>query len=119
VVDGGDLPVPRPVDHHEAAATDAAGERLGDPEHGRRGHRGVDRVAAPAQHADRGLGGEGVDGGGGAAVAGRGVRPGRRAGHRRRRGHRHSAGRDDRQGGQDRSGTHAPLHRISSMGSVS
>ena len=64
------------VGDHEAAAADAAGERLGDAEHGRRRDRRVGRVAAAAQRVDRGLRREPVDGRGGAAVAGRGRRAG-------------------------------------------
>ena len=71
-VDGVDPAVLGVVDDHEAAAADAARERLGDAEHAGRRDRGVDRVAAGAEDVDRRLRGERVDRGGGAAGADRG-----------------------------------------------
>ena len=60
------------VDDHEAAAADAARERLDHAEHAGRRDRGVDGVAAGAEGVDRRLGGERVDRRGGAAAADRG-----------------------------------------------
>jgi hypothetical protein len=58
---------PGVVDHHEAAAADAARERLHHAEDAGGRHRRVDGVAAGSQDFDRRLGGERVDGGGRAA----------------------------------------------------
>jgi hypothetical protein len=70
VVDGDHALVLGGVDEHEAAAADAAAERVGDAERGRRGHRGVDRVAAGVEDLHRGQAGLVRDGGDRAAVAG-------------------------------------------------
>ena len=53
-VDRGDLALGG-ADHHESAAADAAGERLGHSKHAGRRHGGVDRVPALAQRPDGGL----------------------------------------------------------------
>ena len=55
-------------DHHEAAAPDAARERLGHAEHGGGRDGRVHGVAAAPEHTDGGLGAERVDGRGGPAA---------------------------------------------------
>ena len=59
-VDRRDLPV-LGADDHEPAAADARRERLGHAQHAGRRDRRIDRVAALAQHVDRGLRGQQVD----------------------------------------------------------
>ena len=59
---------------HEAAAADVAGARVDDRERERRGDRGVDRVAAVAQHLEPDFGGERRVGHHHAVRAGRGGR---------------------------------------------
>ena len=51
-----------PVDHDEAVAADAGHERLDHVQGGGGGQGGVDGVASLLQHADAGLGGQGVAG---------------------------------------------------------
>jgi hypothetical protein len=78
---------PRVVVDEEAAAADAGGERLGDPE--RRGGRdsGIDGVAATAKDVDAGVGRVAVDSRDGASVALRDGRLGAGGGgHARRAG---------------------------------
>ena len=77
MVDRGELPVPGAVDHHEAAAADATGERLGDAEDRGGRHGSVHGVAAAAQHPDRRLRGERVDRGRSATESDRGRSLGR------------------------------------------
>ena len=74
-VDRRHLAVARAVDDHEAAAADAARERLGDAEDAGRGDRSVDGVAAAPQRVDGGLRRERVDGRGRASRSDRGRRP--------------------------------------------
>ena len=64
------------MDHHEAAAADIAGARIGHGEREGRGHRRVDRVAASLRECRRRCGGDrllgdhhAVCGGGGMRVA--------------------------------------------------
>ena len=61
--------VTRAVDDHETTAAHTAGERFHDSKDGRRGHRGVYGVAAPAQNVDGSFGGHWVDAGRGATAA--------------------------------------------------
>ena len=77
-------PCPRGADDHEAAAADAARERLGHAEDARGGDRRVDGVAAGLQRVDRGLRRERLDARGGAARPDRRRRTVRRDGCRRR-----------------------------------
>jgi hypothetical protein len=72
VVVGAHAPPAGVVGDHEAAAADAARERLGDAEHGRRRDGGVGRVVAAAKRPDRLARRQAVDRRGGAAAAGRG-----------------------------------------------
>ncbi len=68
-VDGRDLAGAAVEVHQVAATADPRGVGLGHPERGGGGDGGVDRVAAPAQHAQADAGGLGVDRGHGAAGA--------------------------------------------------
>src|SRR5438874_3802697 len=61
--------VTRAVDDHEPTAAHTAGERFHDSKDGRRGHRGVYGVAAPAQNVDGSFGGHWVDAGRSATAA--------------------------------------------------
>jgi hypothetical protein len=58
------------VNHHEAAAADAAAERVGHAQRGGRGDGRVDRIAALVEDGQRGFGGLFADGGDRAAAAG-------------------------------------------------
>nr|GEU28087.1 hypothetical protein [Tanacetum cinerariifolium] len=93
VVDGDHALVLGQVDHHEAAAADAAAERIGHAQRGCRRHGRIDGVAAPVQDGDGGPGRRLADGGHRAAGAG---------GHWRLGQRRLPGKREDDGGNQDR-----------------